>query len=97
MIKNIEEFLIECVRNKESLSMGIATLDRLQHFVFQSEDKKDFHIKKLPCTLHIKRGFLQTHNWINSAITESISLFPLNYGYEFEEDKGLVVPQIVYQ
>ena len=40
MMNNAEEFLIECVKNKESLSMGIAMFNRLQHFVFHSEDKR---------------------------------------------------------
>ena len=89
MMKKFEEFLIECVGNKELLSMGIATFDRIQHLGFHSEDKKDFDIAKLPCTfttirLHIKKMFLQTHKWINSPIIDSISLFSLNYGYKSE-------------
>ena len=102
LMKKAEEFLKEFVGNKESLSMGIATFDRLRHFVFHSENKKDFAIEKLPCTsetirLHIKRAFLQTHKWIYSPLLERISLFPWNYGYECEEDKGLVIPQIMCQ
>ena len=98
-MKNAEEFFRKCVTDKESCSMVTAVFIRLRHFVFHSED---FEIEKLSCTtenmrLHIKRPFLQTHKCINSAIIESISQFPLNYGYEFEEDKGLVIPQIVRQ
>ena len=63
MMKNTEEFLIECIGNKESLSMGFATFNRLRHFTFHSEDKKDFEIEKLPCTktirLHIKKHFFK--------------------------------------
>ena len=100
MMKDDEEFLIEFVGNKELLSMGIATSNRLRHLVYHSEDKKDFDVEKLPCRsenirLHIKRAFLQTHKWIHSPLLERISLFPWNYGYECEEDKGLVIPQIV--
>ena len=51
LMKSAEEFLKEFVGNKESLSMGIATFDRLIHFIFHSEDKKDFDTEKLP--MHI--------------------------------------------
>lgn len=47
--------------------------------------------------LYIKRKFLQTRKWINFSIIESISLFPLSYGYEFEDEKEFVVPQMVFQ
>ena len=72
-MKSAEEFLKEFVGNKESLSMGIATFDRLIHFIFHSEDKTDFDTEKLPCTsetmrLHIERAFLQTHKWIYSPL-----------------------------
>ena len=80
MMKDDEEFLIEFVGNKELLSMGIATSDRLRHLVFHSQDKKDFDVEKLPCRsenirLHIKRAFIQTHKRINSATIERIFLF----------------------
>lgn len=102
MIRYAEEFLLECIGNKESISMGIETFDLLRHFVFHSKDKKDFDVEKLPCTsetikLHIKRAFLQTHKWKYSAIIENISLSPLNYGYQLDDDTELVVPQITYK
>lgn len=101
MIKNPEKPLIGFIGNKESISKSIATFDRWQHFVFHCKDK-EFHIEKLLCTsetirLHIKRAFLQTRKWINSAIIGSNAPFSLNYGYKFEEGKRLIVPQTVYQ
>lgn len=100
-IKSTEKLLIGFIGNKESISISIATFDRLKHFVFHCKDK-EFHIETLSCTsetirLHIKRAFLQTRKWINSAIIGNNAPFSLNYGYKFEEGKRLVVPQIVYQ
>ena len=98
MLKYAEEFLLEYVGTRESLSRGITTFDSTQHN-FHNEDRKDFNIEKVPCTsesikLDIKRAFLQTHKWINAATTESISLSLLNYGYEFETDSGTLIPQV---
>ena len=99
MLKYAEEFLLEFIGTRESLSRGITTFDSMQHYNFHNKEGKDFNIGKLPCIsesikLHIKRAFLQTHKWINAATTESISLSPLNYGYEFETDRGTLIPQV---
>ena len=75
MPKYAEEFLLECIGTRESLSRGITTFDSMRHDNFHNEERKDFNIEKLPCTyesikLHIKRTFLQTHKWINAATTK---------------------------
>ena len=99
MLKYAEEFILECIGTSESLSREITTIDSMRHYNFHNEERKDFNIEKLPCTsesikLHIKRAVLQTHKWINAGTTESISLSPLNYGYEFETDSGILIPQV---
>ena len=99
MLKNAEQFHLECISTRELLSRGITTFDSMRHYNFHNEERKYFNIEKLPCTsesikLHIKRTFLQTHKWINAATTESISLSSLNYGYEFETDSGTLIPQV---
>ena len=100
MLKYTEEFLLECIGTRESLSRGIITFDSMQHYNFHNEERKDFNIEKLPCTsqsikLPIERAFLQTHKWINVATTESISFSPLNF--EFETDGGTLILQVALE
>lgn len=40
IMKKGEEFLRECVRNKNSFFMDVTPFDSLRHFIFHSGDKK---------------------------------------------------------
>ena len=73
MVKHGEEFLLEYNGSKKISCRVIATFKSVLHY-------EKFDIRKLPCTsetikLHIRRAFLEIHQWTKYGITESIPLY----------------------
>ena len=93
-----EKFLAQCISKERH-----ETFDDLRRAMFYKYSK-DLNLEKLPPTsssisLHIKRAYLQTHIWLHAPFVKSISISPLEYGYEKdddeEEDQEGVIPVVI--
>ena len=81
-----ERFLARCISKERH-----ETFDDLRREMFYKYSK-DLDLEKLPPTsssiyLHIKRAYLKTHIWLHAPFVKSISISPLDYGYEKDDDE----------
>lgn len=95
MMRLAEKFLVRCICKEKD----VQTFDHLRRQVYYKKFK-ELDLEKLPPTSssireHIKRAYLQSHVWINSAFVASVTINPLNYGYEQDETGESIKAKIV--
>lgn len=86
MIDTAEMFLLKCICKDES----VKTFDQLRNEIFYKKHKY-LDLEKLPppsssVHLHIRRSYLQTYIWFCSPFVSSITIDPMEHGYELNED-----------
>ena len=84
MVAVAEKFLLHCICKNEN----IATFDQLKNNVYYKKSK-ELDLERFPPTsssilLHIKRAYFQSYVWLHSPFVDSITLDPLEYGYELD-------------
>ena len=93
MVAVAEKFLVCCICRVEN----IATFDQLRNNVYYKElDLERFPPTSSRILLHIKHAYFQSYVWLHSPFVDSITLDPLEYGYELDSDDDEVIkPKIV--
>ena len=89
MLDIAERFLVQCICKDES----VTTFDQLRNKIYYRKSQL-LDLEKLPPTstsimLHIKRAYLQTHVWLHSPFVASITIDPLDYGYQLDDEDHL--------
>ena len=96
MMSNAEKFLLKCLSSSDE----IHHFDQLRNEIYHKKQNQ-FNIEKFPPSTssieqHIKRAYLQSYLWFHAPFVANITLDPLLFGYEFDED-GCLLPISVGQ
>ena len=91
MVAAAEKFLVRCICRDEN----IANFDQVRKNVYYKKSK-ELDLERFPPTssnilLHIKRAYFQSYVWLHSPFVDSITLGPLDYGYELDCDDDEVI------